>query len=215
MILTNIIDRCQKWRNGLKKLVKLEKQTNNKYLNMFEATYDIGDKTTKYFIASRRELGDLACQGSTRVDAVRAVPYYFDGDKCYVVLIKEFRYAVGTYIYATMAGLIDEGETAEEAVIRELSEEVGAKAIKVTRTSGESFISAGMSDERIVCFEIEVEMGGLQDLGESEDIEPIIVPLDELEDFMSSHQFGLQSELQLQSFMYKMKYLELKKKMGE
>ena len=182
---------------------------------MFEATYDIGDKTTKYFIASRRELGDLACQGSTRVDAVRAVPYYFDGDKCYVVLIKEFRYAVGDYIYATMAGLIDDGESPEEAVIRELSEEVGAKAIKVTRTSGASFISAGMSDERIVCFEIEVEMGGIQELGESEDIEPVIVLLDELEEFMSSYQFGLQSELQLQSFMYKMRYENLKKKIGE
>ena len=212
MIVTNNNILCQKWRNGLKKLIKLEKQTNNKYLNMFEATYDLGDKTTRYFIASRREMGDLACQGSTRIDAVRAVPYYYDGDKCYVVLIKEFRYAVGDYIYATMAGLIDDGETPEEAVIRELSEEVGAKAIKVTRTSGASFISAGMSDERIVCFEIEVEMGGLQELGESEDIEPVIVALDDLEGFMDSHQFGLQSELQLQSFMYKMRYENLKRK---
>lgn len=199
----------------MKKLVKLDKQTNNKYLNMFEATYDLGDKTTRYYIASRREMGDLACQGSNRIDAVRAVPYYYDGNKCYVVLIKEFRYAVGDYIYATMAGLIDDGETPEQAVARELSEEVGARAVSITRTSGASFISAGMSDERIVCFEIEVEMGGLQELGDSEDIEPIVVALDELEDFMSSHQFGLQSELQLQSFMYKMKCEELKKKLGE
>ncbi len=199
----------------MKKLVKIHKQTDNKYLNMFEATYDLGDKTTKYYIASRRELGDLACQGSTRTDAVRAVPYFFDGDKCFVILIKEFRYAVGDYIYATMAGLIDDGETPEQAVVRELSEEVGARAIKVTRTSGASFISAGMSDERIVCFEIEVEMGGQQELGDSEDIETLILPLDELGDFMSGHQFGLQSELQLQSFMYKMKCEELKKKLGE
>lgn len=199
----------------MKKLVKLDKQTDNKYLNMFEATYDLGDRETKYYIASRREMGDLACQGSDRVDAVRAVPYFFDGDKCYVVLIKEFRYAVGDYIYATMAGLIDDGETPEQAVVRELSEEVGAKAIRLTRTSGASFISAGMSDERIVCFEIEVEMGGEQELGESEDIETIILPLEQLEDFIHSHQFGLQSELQLQSFMYKMRYEELKKKSGE
>lgn len=202
---------CQNRRVVLKKLVKLERQTNNKYLNLFEATYDSDGKKIRYYIASRREEGDLACQGSSKVDAVRAVPYYYEGDRCFVVLIKEFRYAVGDYIYATMAGLIDEGETAEEAVVRELAEEVGAKALKVQKTSGESFISAGMSDERLVCFEIEVEMSGAQDLGDSEDIEPIVIPLDELESFMQSHQFGLQSELQLQAFMYKKMYEGLKK----
>jgi len=196
----------------LKKLVSIKKQTDNKYLNLFEATYVDEASEYKYFIASRRKEGELTCEGSEKIDAVRAVPYFYRDGKCYVVLIKEFRYPVGDYIYATMAGLIDDGETPEEAVVRELKEETGATAIKVERTSGASFASAGMSDERLVCFEIEIEMGDAQDLGDGEEIETVVVSLDDLDEFLASHQFGLQSELQLQSFMYKKRYEEMKNK---
>lgn len=156
----------------------------------------------------------MTCEGSNKVDGVRVVPYYFDGGKCNVVLIKEYRYPVGDYIFATPAGLIDEGEEPKDAVARELMEETGYKVINLKQTSGASYSSAGMSDERLICFEAEVAFDGKQNLGDREDIEIVVVSLDELETFIHSHQFGLQSELQLKAFLYKKKYEELKNKLN-
>lgn len=196
----------------MKKLVRLDKQTDNKYLNLYKATFLDGDRQMGYYIASRRNAGDLTCEGSSRVDGVRIIPYYYDGDKCNVVLIKEYRYPVGNYIFATPAGLIDEGEEPKDAVVRELMEETGYKVISLKQTSGASYSSAGMSDERLICFEAEVALDGKQNLGDREDIEVVVVSLDDLETFIDSHQFGLQSELQLKAFIYKRKYEDLKNK---
>lgn len=196
----------------MKKLIKLDKQTDNKYLNLYKATFSDGNKDMGYYIASRRAKGDLTCEGSDKVDGVRIVPYYFDDNKCNVVLIKEYRYPVGDYIFATPAGLIDEGEEPKDAVVRELMEETGYKVINLKQTSGASYSSAGMSDERLICFEAEVALDGKQNLGDREDIEVMVIPLEDLETFIDSHQFGLQSELQLKAFLYKRKYEELKNK---
>ena len=43
-----------------------------------------------------------------------------DGD---ILVCKEFRYPLNDFCYEFPAGLIDEGETPEEAAIRELKEE--------------------------------------------------------------------------------------------
>lgn len=39
----------------MKKLVKLDKQTDNKYLNLYKATFLDGDNEMGYYIASRRK----------------------------------------------------------------------------------------------------------------------------------------------------------------
>ena len=46
-----------------------------------------------------------------------------DQDK--IVMIRQYRYPLDDYLYELPAGLIDEGETPEEAAIREMMEETG------------------------------------------------------------------------------------------
>ena len=65
-----------------------------------------------------------------------------------------------------------------------------------------------MSDESIICFEAEVEIDAKQQLDEFEDIKLKVVDLNELEKMLNKEKFGLQSRLQLRSFLYKQKYLE-------
>jgi len=57
-------------------------------------------------------------------------------DKDNVVLEKQFRRAAGKEMLEIPAGGIDEGETPEEAVKRELQEEIGYLPGKVTRLGG-------------------------------------------------------------------------------
>ena len=190
----------------MKKIKNIERLTSLKFINIYRITYELQNgKEYKYLVASRRDLNSLECK-KHKVDAVRVLPYIKKGSKTYVVLIKEYRYAIGKYIYGTPAGLIDEGETSLQAVIRELKEEIGAKVINCKQVQKASYSSAGFSDETIECFEAEVEIAYAQALDSAEDITIKLVELNELPHFVNTHEFGLQSALQLEAFYYEQKY---------
>ena len=67
-----------------------------------------------------------------------------------LAIIKEFRIPLMDYEYGFPSGLIDEGETIEEAARRELREETGLEIIKFLETSNPIYSSAGLSDESCV-----------------------------------------------------------------
>ena len=133
------------------------------------------------------------------------MPFIKRNGKTFVVLIKEFRYAIGKYIYSTPAGLVDKGETSLTAAKRELKEEIGANVVFIERIQKASYSSAGLTDETLECFNAEVELTLPQSLEETEDIKLQLVELDKLPDFIKTHDFGLQSALQLRAFYYEQK----------
>ena len=59
--------------------------------------------------------------------AVAVVPILPDGS---VIFVKQFRYPMKTVMYEIPAGKIDPGESPEDCVVRELSEETGYEADK-------------------------------------------------------------------------------------
>jgi len=61
------------------------------------------------------------------------------------VIIEQFRAPVGKYVIELPAGLIDGGETPEDAAIRELEEETGFKATKVLESSTLQVCDPGMT----------------------------------------------------------------------
>lgn len=63
-----------------------------------------------------------------------------------VLINKEFRLAVNREVYNLPAGLIDYGETVEEAVKRELREETGVEVVKILKVLNPSFVSIGESN---------------------------------------------------------------------
>jgi ADP-ribose pyrophosphatase len=102
------------------------KQTDNPYLNMYEIdAVGVGGKHFPYYMASRRNPGDLMYEtGRLRADGVVIYPIYRqDPEK--LVLLRQFRYPVNDFIYEVPAGLVDVGETPEQAAVRELKEETG------------------------------------------------------------------------------------------
>ncbi len=186
------------------KLQKVTKQTNNKYLNLYALTYD--DKIN-YYIASRRAEHELAIvKQEDKTDAVRVVPYFYQDDKLKVVVIKEFRYPVNRYIYQLPAGLVDDGETEEEAVRREIKEELGADIVSITLSEKAGYVSAGMTDEKIAHFWANVKLGNEPELGEGEDISVEIIDFEDIINFVENNEIALVSKMQLKAFYYEVMY---------
>ena len=110
-------------------------------------------------------------------NAAMIIPFY--GEK--LVVTREFRVAVGGYEYSFPAGLIDAGESAEEAAHRELYEETGLEIRKILAVSPPVHNSPGLSDEAVTL--IYAEVGGTvsqEHLEESEDIETLFLSRDEV-----------------------------------
>ena len=73
-------------------------------------------------------------------------------DREQVVLLRQYRYAAGGYIWELPAGILDSpAESPEACAARELIEEAGVAAAKLTRL-GTIITTPGFCDERIYLF---------------------------------------------------------------
>ncbi|KAI1379969.1 MutT/nudix family protein [Hypoxylon crocopeplum] len=104
-----------------------------------------------------------------------------------IILQKQYRAPIDKVTIEVPAGLIDEGETAEEAAIRELKEETGYVA-KASETSPMMFNDPGFCNTNLKMVHVIVDMTlpenqNLQpELEEDEFIEVFLVPLTKLYD---------------------------------
>ncbi|QOR94369.1 NUDIX hydrolase [Thermosphaera chiliense] len=78
-------------------------------------------------------------------EAVVVLPF-IDGER--IILIKQFRPSIEDYIVEVPAGVIDSGETPEEAARRELEEEIGYIPGELTLL-GEYYPTPGYSTEKM------------------------------------------------------------------
>ena len=115
--------------------------------------------------------------------AVAVLPLYApeesgDGTGPEVLLLKQYRYAVGGTLWEAPAGKLDEGEAPEACAARELEEEAGVKAARLVPLLT-LLTTPGFSDERIHLFLATGLTEGRQALEEHEVIECHRMPLDE------------------------------------
>jgi len=78
-----------------------------------------------------------------------AVVPFLDEDR--ILLLRQYRYAVGGTIWEIPAGKLDPGEDPESCAARELEEETGYRAGRIEKT-GVILTSPGFTDERIHLF---------------------------------------------------------------
>lgn len=102
-----------------------------------------------------------------------------------MLLVKQFRPALDAVSVEMPAGLIDAGEGAEAAAIRELKEETGFVGV-VTKVHGAGSLSPGLSSESVVLVEVDVVGApGGQDLSSGENIEVVSVPFQRLNEALA------------------------------
>ena len=135
------------------------------FLKAYNMQYDVDGKPYTYELVSRNDLQDPSQLGQT-ANAVAIVPIFRDGT---ILVCREFRYAINDYCYEFPAGLIDPGETVEQAAIRELSEETGLKVEEILAVLPAGYSSAGMTDEKVSVIYCLVD-GDIQDSVGKEEI---------------------------------------------
>ena len=157
------------------KINDVKKITDYNHLNLFSVQYkDRADKDKEWIFASRSNPANPLEQDGRSADAVVIVPYHKNEEK--LVLIKEFRVVLGDYQYGFPAGLVDKGESVEEAGKRELFEETGLTLTRIINQSPAVFSSSGMTDESLCLMFVECEGIPSNQYNEaSEDIEIIMV----------------------------------------
>ena len=129
----------------------IKKLTHNRYLNLFEldATFRDGSAAPYYVASRRKDVDDLkAVTHDSHADGV--ILYGVHGEnKDKVVLVRQYRYPLGGYVYEFPAGLVEPGEDMLQAGIREMYEETGLEFTPVEggAYSRPFFTSIGMTDE--------------------------------------------------------------------
>jgi ADP-ribose diphosphatase len=93
------------------------------------------------------ELEIIRHSGASAIVPILETP----GQENQVLLIRQYRYAAGGFLYEVPAGRLDAGEAPEACARRELKEETGYSAASLTRLTT-IFTTPGFTDERIHLF---------------------------------------------------------------
>lgn len=192
------------------KVEKIEKTTDQKFLNMytFHVENRVGRKSD-YFVASRAQsIEELRLNNRDKnPDGVIIYSIYSDAEdkKEKVVLIRQYRYSIGGYIYEFPAGLVENDEDFEEAAIRELHEETGLslETIDVDPMYSKAFYTTvGMTDE--CCSMVYGYASGTpsnKDQEDSEEIEIVLADKEEVRRILKEENVSLMCAYMMMHFL--------------
>lgn len=134
------------------RITKIIQETHHRFLNLFcmDVRHRNGE-ASEYYVASRaKSVTDLkAVTHRNEPDGVSIYSVYGE-QKDRVVLVRQYRYPLGDYVYEFPAGLVEPGEAMTDAAVREFHEETGLY-LKVVLADDIytklRFTTVGMTDE--------------------------------------------------------------------
>lgn len=129
----------------------IEKKEQGKFITRYDLHYRTSDDQEKVYemISRNPDIRTFEELQNPKDDAVAMILHDETGEK--ILLNKEFRCPTGQFVYNFPAGLIDEGETREQAAKRELKEETGLDLVEIKSWWGLCYSAIGFSNERNAC----------------------------------------------------------------
>ena len=192
----------------MKKYTEIHKLSDNKFLNLFklDALTDSG-RPFDYFFVSRRKADkikiitkELAAEGVVIYPVLKDEP-----DK--IVMIRQYRYPLDEYLYELPAGLIDAGETPDEAAVREMKEETGLD-FEVYTDGNEAyrrpfFMGAGFTDESCnAVFGYASGRISRDDMEDTESIQVLLVDRKEAARILKEERVSIRAAYLLMNFLH-------------
>lgn len=176
--------------------INFQKVKDGKYLKNYEITYlNKAGREKTYEIVSRRELAGIEDVGG-KPSGVSIVA------TCQgrLLLLHEFRMGVNRKIYNLCAGMINDGETIEECIARELYEETGLSVKQITKILPPSYAAVAISDTTTYIAFAEVE-GDLEDhTSDNEEIDAHFYSRQEVAHLLETESFS--SRAQMAAFFF-------------
>ncbi len=173
------------------KLKRMEKTGGGRYLKSYRLVYENrAGKEKNFEIVSHADMSDPSELGS-RVSGVSIVAY--NGDR--MLLLREFRMGANRYIYNLCAGMVEEGESIEDCVRRELYEETGLKLVRIIDALPPSFAAVALSDikNRVIFAEVEGEIES--HASENEDITAKLYSREEVAELVENEEFSSRAQV--------------------
>lgn len=189
------------------KIHDVQKLTDNRFVNLYhvDAT-SVHNTPVSYYVASRaKDIPSLKLR-TGRNDPDGVIIYSIYGEKKdRVVLIRQYSYALGGYIYEFPAGLVEPNEDFHEGAVREMYEETGLKLepLKVdTAYEKPYFTTIGMTDES--CATVygyasgEISKDAQED---TEEIEVVLADRDEVRRILKEENVAIMCAYMLMHFL--------------
>lgn len=173
------------------KFLRFDKIRDGIYLKNYEITYqNKSGHEKKYEIVSRRELESIEDVGGAP-SGVSIVATHDDK----MLLLHEFRMGVNRKIYNLCAGMIEQGETIEECIGRELYEETGLIVKKIKKILPPSFAAVAISDITTYIAFVEVEGEITDHSTENEEIEAGFYDKEEIKQLLETEPFSSRAQM--------------------
>ncbi len=186
----------------------IKRLTENRFLSMYQVDgHNSKGHISHYMVASRAKgIDELQIStGKNKADAVIIYAVLKD-DPSKVVLVRQYRYSVNTWVYEMPAGLVDEGETYRQAAVRELHEETGLIFEPIDADEmyeAPRYTTVGMTDESCATV-FGYASGSISDkyLEKSEEIQVVIADKEECRRVLKEERVSLNCAYSLSHFLY-------------
>ncbi|XP_043570093.1 ADP-sugar pyrophosphatase isoform X1 [Chiloscyllium plagiosum] len=163
-------------------IVKEEVLAKGKWAQLLQTTYiDPTGKTRVWETVKRTTRKPSSKSDGVAVLAVLKKTLHYD---C-LIMVKQFRPPMGCYCLELPAGLIDDGETAEVAALRELLEETGYRG-EISETTPDLCLDPGLTNCTMQYVTVNINgddsenLHPKQRLDDGEFVEVILIPMNEL-----------------------------------
>ena len=174
-------------------LLGLKKVRDGKYLKSYELTYlNKAGKEKLFEIVSHNEIADVSAIG-TKASGVSIIATC-NGK---MLLLREFRMGVNKRIYNLCAGMIEDGETIEECIARELYEETGLKVAKIDMILPPSYSAVAITDIKTQIAFVTVENDNIDhgNMSINEDISAAFYTKEEVKVLLETEEFSSRAQL--------------------
>lgn len=178
----------------------VKKLAGSKFLSLYQMDAIRRDGVHfPYYVASRKSAPDQLKACTHRNDPDGVVICARLEDK--IVLVRQYRYPVGDYVYELPAGLVEPGEDIREAATRELREETGL-TLTVTGSLRPYYTTVGLTDESCATvFGICTGTPSSRGQEATEDIQVVLADRQEAQRILDEENVAIMCAYQLQRFI--------------
>lgn len=191
-----------------KKFTDIQKLSDNRFLNLYHMdALDRKGNPFDYFFVSRRKEDEIKIKArDDKAEGIVIFPVLKE-DSEKIVMIRQYRYPLDDFVYELPAGLIDEGENADIAAVREMKEETGLN-FEIYQ-GGSSFfrkpfyMGPGFTDESCQCVfgyaSGEISKKYMED---RESIDVLLVDKEEIKRILENKKVSIRAAYLLMAFLH-------------